>query len=80
MMWSVRMHSFPLNTIPKTDWIFYGLSAVLGVTIALTSYYIQPATVERNSLDRYMEQVLARMDSVSVQLGQWGNIDIRQGR
>ncbi len=74
------MHSFPLHAIPKTDWIFYGLSAILGITIALTSYYIQPAAVERSSLDRYMEQVLARMDSVSVQLGQWGNIDIRQGR
>lgn len=40
------MHSAPAFTLRQTDLIFYAVAALLGLSIAMASYYMEPASNE----------------------------------
>jgi hypothetical protein len=61
----------------KVDFILYGLNMVLGLGIVLANDL--PAPERTASLaDSYLEKVLSRMDTVSMQLAHWESLDINQ--
>ncbi|HEY9685691.1 MAG TPA: hypothetical protein V6C52_01815 [Coleofasciculaceae cyanobacterium] len=66
--------------ISKIDCALYVVSALLGVAIVVSNYHTSTVDTSQvaSGLDRYMEKIITRMDSVSGQLGAWGAIDIRK--
>lgn len=68
--------------VKKTDWVFYSLSVFVGMAIVISNAGTGMAQPSQSSdrLDRYLVNIINRMDAVSGQLGAWGNIDIRQHR